>query len=145
MTTINNIAQRILDENGYTITGNTPDLPGLTLTILEYKIDDAIDYVNLKAGTAIANLSGSTAGAKSFTYTAGENVPVKQLVNLMLKAYKEKGEQVNMANLSASYLAADPDYAVSKKLLDESLVELKNRVLQAASADLPIAIGNDSL
>lgn len=143
-TTITNIAQRILDENGYTITGSTPDLPGLTLTILEYKIDDAIDYVNLKAGTIIANLSG-TVGAKSFTYNAGENVPVKQLVNLMLKAYKEKGEQVNMANLSASYLAADPDYAVSKKLLDESLVELKNRVLQAASADLPIAIGNDSL
>jgi len=53
MTTITNIAQRILDENNYTI-------EDVTITNLEYLIQNAIDYVNLRAGTSIADLTGGT-------------------------------------------------------------------------------------
>jgi hypothetical protein len=120
MTTIASIAQRILDENGYSLT----DFSGLTLTILEYKIDDAIDYVNAEAGTSIAALTG-TAETKSFTYTAPENLAVKGLVNLMLRAFKEKGEQVGISSLSVTYLQSDPDFRLSMQVVDRTIERLK--------------------
>jgi hypothetical protein len=120
MTTIASIAQRILDENGYSLT----DFTGLTLTILEYKIDDAIDYVNAEAGTTIAALTG-TAETKSFVYTAPENLAVKGLVNLMLKAYKEKGQQVGIQSMSLSYLESNPDFALSMQVLKDMIERLK--------------------
>jgi len=129
MTTVASIAQRILDENGYLLT----DFSNLTLTILEYKVDDAIDYVNAQAGTSIAALTG-TAETKSFTYTAPENLAVKGLVNLMLRAYKEKGEQVGVGGLSVSYLQGDPDFRLSMQVLDKMIGSLRQP---------PIWIDND--
>lgn len=129
MTTISSIAQRILDENGYTL---ADDFQNLTLTILEYKIDDAIDYVNLMADTSIAALSG-TAETKSFVYTAGENIPVKHLVNLMLQAYKDKGTVIGLGAMNISYVQANPDYALSWELINKSLERLK----QDVSSDAP--------
>lgn len=131
MTTIANIAQRILDENGYALT----DFSGLTKTILEYKIDDAIDYVNLQAGTSIADLSG-TAESKSITGTDGQILTVKWLTNLMLKAYKEKGEQAGISALSVTYIVNDPDYKMSMMILEKAIERLK---------ELPIVVANDPL
>lgn len=131
MTTISSIAQRILDENGYDIT----DFPGLTLTILEYKIDDAIDYVNLQAGLTISDLSG-TAESKSITGTDGQILAVKWLTNLLLKAYKEKGTQISVANLNVAYVLADPDYKTSLMIFEKTIERLK---------ELPIVIANDPL
>ena len=131
MTTIANIAQRVLDENGLTLA----KLPGLTLTILEYKIDDAIDYVNLQAGLTIADLTGD-AESKSITATDGQILAVKWLSNLMLKAFKEKGKQVGIAALSVTYIVNDPDYKMSMMILEKAIERLK---------DLPIVIANDPL
>jgi len=131
MTTISNIAQRILDENGLALT----DFKNLTLTHLEYKIDDAIDYVNLQTGLTIADLSG-TAESKSITGTAGQILAVKWLTNLMLKAYKEKGSQVGLGGLSVSYIVNDPDYKVSMLVIEKAIERLK---------ELPIVIANDPL
>lgn len=131
MTTIANIAQRILDENGYTLA----DFPNLTLTILEYKIDDAIDYVNSQAGLSIADLSG-TAGSKSITADDGQILAVKWLSNLMLKVYKEKGVQTGIGALSVIYIVNDPDYKMSMMILDKQIERLKK---------LPIVIANDPL
>jgi len=131
LTTIANIAQRVLDENGFLIT----DFPNLTLTILEYKIDDAIDYVNLQAGLTIADLSG-TAGSKSITGTDGQILAVKWVTNLMLKAYKEKGEQVGIGALNVTYIVNDPDYKMSMMIVEKAIERLK---------ELPIVIANDPL
>jgi len=135
MTTITNIATAILNENGYQLA----DLTNLTLTLLENKIDEAIDYVNLMAGTSIAALSG-TAEAKSFVYTRGENVPVKQLVNLMLQAYNEKGTQGGLGPLSISYVQANPDYALSWNLVEKAIAKLSK---QSSSGSPPIYVSND--
>lgn len=132
MTTIANIAQRILDENGY----NIADFSGLTLTILEYKIDDAIDYVNSVGGLSIANLSG-TAGSKSFVYTAGQNIPVKNLTNLMLKAYKEKGNVGSISGISINFLLENPDYKLSMMLISNSINSLKTPPIYVANEALP--------
>ena len=120
MTTVANIAQRILDENGLALT----DFPNLTLTILEYKIDDAIDWISLQAGLTIADLSG-TAGAKNITATDGQILAVKWLTNLMLKAYKEKGEQVGISGLSVTYVLNDPDYKMSMVIIENAIQSLK--------------------
>jgi len=131
MTTITNIAQRVLDENGYT----TASFSGLTLTILEYKIDDAIDWINLQAGLTIADLGGE-AGAKTITGTDAEIFVVKWLTNLMLKAYKEKGSQIGVEALSAGYVSIDPDYKLSMMMIEKAIERLKS---------LPIVIANDPL
>lgn len=55
MVTVAAIAQRILEENNYT-------LQDLSIIKLEYLIDNAIDYINLMAGTAIADLVGGSTG-----------------------------------------------------------------------------------
>lgn len=131
MTTVANIAQRILDENGYVLT----DFTNLTLTILEYKIDDAIDYVNLQAGLTIADLSGA-AESKSITATDGQILAVKWLTNLMLKAYKEKGDQAGISGLSVSHVINNPDYAMSTMVIEKAIDRLK---------ELPIVIKNEPL
>ena len=130
MTTVASIAQRILDENGYALT----DFANLTLTILEYKIDDAIDYVNLQAGLSIADLSGS-AESKSITGTDGQIMVVKWLTNMMLRAYKEKGEQVGLGGLSVTYVINDSDSKTTQFILG-AIERLK---------DLPIVVANDPL
>jgi hypothetical protein len=129
MTTIANVAQRILDENGYAIT----DFTGLTLTILEYKIDDAIDYVNSQAGTSIAALGGA-AGTKSFSYTAPENLAVKELVNAMLRGFKEKGSQIGITGISIAYVESDPDLKLSLQLVKSVIDRLKGP---------PVYVSND--
>jgi len=131
LTTVANIAQRILDENGLILT----NFPNLTLIILEYKIDDAIDWINLQAGLTIADLSG-TAGAKNITATDGQILAVKWLTNLMLKAYKEKGEQAGIAALSVTYIVNDPDYKMSMLIVEKAIERLK---------ELPIVIANEPL
>ena len=112
MTTIANIAQRILDENGYAVT----DFSGLTLTILEYKIDDAITWLNQTAGLSVAALSG-TAGSKSLVGTDGQNLIVKWLSNAMLRAYKEKGEQAGVGSINVSVVVNDKDSEITKLIL----------------------------
>jgi hypothetical protein len=130
VTTVANIAQRILSENGYALT----DFENLTLTILEYKIDDAIDWINLQAGLTIADLSGD-AESKSITGTDGQILAVKSLTNLMLRAYVEKGD-VSMAALTVTSVVNDPDYKVTMMMIEKAIERLK---------ELPIVIKNDPL
>jgi hypothetical protein len=132
MTTVNNIAQRILDENGYVLT----DFPNLTKTILEYKINDAIDWINMQAGLTIADLAG-TAESKSITGTDGQILVVKWLTNLMLKAYKEKGEQAGISSLSVGYVVSDPDYKISMMIIEKAIERLKKLPIVIANAPLP--------
>lgn len=131
MTTIASIAQRVLDENGYALT----DFSGLTLTILEYKIDDAIDYVNLQTGLSIADLSGS-AESKSITGTDGQILVVKWLTNMMLRAYKEKGTQVGMDGLSVAQAMNDSDTATTKLIMG-AIERLKEPPILVANEPLP--------
>lgn len=132
MATISNIAQTILDENGYALT----EFSGLTLTILENKIDDAIDYINAQTGLTIASLTG-TAESKTLTYTPPQNVAIKQLVNLMLRAYKEKGEQVGAGGMNVTYLQVDPDFKLSMQIVDKIIARLKSPPIYLSNDPIP--------
>ncbi len=136
MTTIANIASRILSENGLAIADFAGLGTPLTLTILEYKIDDAIDYVNLQAGTTIADLTG-TAESKSLVGTDSEILIVKWLSNLMLRAFKEKALQAGgLGGINVTYVLNDPDYKISMMVIEKAIERLK---------ELPIVIANDPL
>lgn len=132
MASIANIAQTILDENGYPLSG----FKNLTLTILENKIDDYITYINAETGLSIVALTGS-AESKTLTYTAPQNVAVKQLTNLGLRAYKEKGEQVGIASLSVTYLQSDPDFKLSMKMLERMIQRLRSPPIFVSEDPVP--------
>ena len=109
-------AQLILDENNYTD-------DDITLTNLEYLIDNAINYVNLQTGLSISNLSG-TAESKTVTVTSNESTVIKSLAVLMIRAYKDRGPQVGIQGLSVSTVIADPQYSLFMKVVDDGIKRL---------------------
>lgn len=117
MTTITSIAQRILDENDY----STP-----AADIVEYLIDNAIDYVNMEAGTSIAELSGD-AETKSLTGTRSEISVVKSLTVLLLRAYKDRGPQVGVGGLNVAVTLSDPQYSLFTKMVNKGISRLRGR------------------
>ena len=119
MATISNVAQRILDENNYT----TSDC---NLTNTEYLIDNAVDYVNLQAGTSIADLAGS-AESKTLTGTEDEIAIVKVLSSLLLRAYVDKGPNIGVSAVSVAEVTSDPHYRVFMKLFNQGLNRLRGR------------------
>jgi len=126
MTTIANIAQRVLDENNY----SNP-----SLTQVEYLIDNAIDYINAQAGISIADLSGDVE-SKSLTGTDSQIFVVKTLSALLLRSYHDKGPNVGIQAQSVVAITSDPQYVLFMKLIDSAIERLK---------DLPIVIANDPL
>lgn len=125
MVTIANVAQQLLDENGVdsTVIHATSST---ALTRVEYLIDNAIDGINLMAGQSIADLSGA-AGSKSLTATENQLLSIKTLSALFIRAYIDKGPQVNLAALNVSALSSDPHYKVQMKLFLMSLNYLRGR------------------
>jgi len=117
MTTVTNIGQRILDENDY----STP-----SVDIVEYLVDNAIDYINMEAGTSIAELSG-VAETKSLTGTKSEIAVVKALSVLMLRAYKDRGPQVSVAGLNVAVTLSDPQYSLFTKMVNRGINRLRGR------------------
>jgi hypothetical protein len=117
MVTIASFATRLKTEN------NESDIAAATF---EYLIDNAIDYINLTAGTSIADLSGD-AGTKSVTASEGELAAIKTLSGLLLRAYNDKGPEVGVGGLSVSEITSDPHYRVFMKLFNESLHHLRGR------------------
>ena len=119
MVLITTIAQRILNENGY----STSDI---SLVNLEYLIDNAIDYVNMEAGTSIADLGGAAA-AKTLTGSEPEIFMVKTLSGLMIRAYKEHGPQVGLSSMSISLVSTDPNFKVYWSLFQNGLNRLRGK------------------
>jgi len=134
MVTISNVAQQLLDENNY----DTTDIHATAATAktrVEYLVDNAIDYINMKAGTSIVDLSGS-AGSKSLVATEDEIVVIKALSALLIRAYLDKGPNVNVGGVSAIGVMSDPHFGLMTKMLDDSINSLR---------ELPIVIKNDPL
>jgi len=113
-------AQRILDENGWSATDD------ISLTNLEYLIDNAINYINLMAGTSISNLSG-TAGSKTVTVTSAQDPIIKSAVALCVRAYVEKGPGVGIASVSLQQIISDPHYKIHTMFMKQGIMRLRGR------------------
>ena len=129
MTTVSNIATRILDENGWQLTDLPKNSSGSTYTAtqLEYLIDNAIQYINIELTPEedgpISVLSG-TAGSKSLSGSQAEVFCVKQAVSLMIRAIINKGANVSLADMSISHMTTDPHYTNTKRMLDRCISKL---------------------
>ena len=119
MVAITTVADRMQAETGYTDSD-------ITNTNLEYLIDNAIDHVNLVCGTSIADLSG-VAAAKTLTATENELAVLKPLINLMMRAYIDKGPNINAATMGVMEIATDPHYKIMYALWKESAGHLRGR------------------
>lgn len=129
MTTIANIATRILAETSYTV-------GYISLTNLEYLIDNAIDYINMEAGISIADLAG-TAESKSLTGTDAQIFAVKALSELMLRGYKDKGPNIGIGGLNITSTTSDPHYTLETKLVNDAIKRLKEPPIVVANEPLP--------
>ena len=115
MTTITNIAQRILNENNYTVSD-------ISTANLEYLIDNAVDYINMQAGTNIAHVSGN-----NLTASDSELMIVKTLSTLMIRAYKDRGPQVSIGGLAVQAVISDPQYRLFSKYVATGINRLRGR------------------
>jgi len=113
-------AQQILDETGYTAANH------ISLTNLEYLIDNAINYINSEAGLSISNLSGA-AGSKTVTVTNAQAPIIKMLSKLFIRAYVDMGPNVAVGGLAVSTLTSDPQYALFLPLITQGINRLRGR------------------
>lgn len=127
MTTITNIAQRILDENGYTD-------PSTTVT--EYLVKKAVEYVNLKTGGTVSFTPSG--GTQSLTATDAQLTCIQNLSGLLLRAYNDKGPNMSVGGLSVSSLTSDPEYSLLMKLVDDEIAELR-----VQTREPPIYVSNE--
>lgn len=128
MTTIANIAQRILDENNYTTTD-------CSLVNTEYLIKKAVEHVNLKtSGTVAFTPSG---GTQSLTGTDAQLTCIQNLSALFLRAYLDKSPNISLQGLSVSTLITDPQYSLFMKLIDEQINLLKSPPIYITNDPVP--------
>ena len=109
-------AQNILDENNYTITD-------ISLVNAESLIDNAINYVNLRAGLSMSAMSG-TAGSKTASLTGNQSVIVKLLSTLMVRAYVDRGPNTTVGGLSVTSIINDPQYALYSTMIEAGILSL---------------------
>ena len=122
MTVVTTIAQRILDENNYTVAD-------ISLTNPEYVIKNAVDYVNAVAGTSISFTPA--AGAASLTADDDEIVTVKFASVLLLRTYHDRGPNTSVAGLSVTSLIGDPQFTLFRELLNPLLRRLMGVAFEA--------------
>jgi hypothetical protein len=129
MTTITNIAQRILDENNYT----TSDC---SLVNTEYLVKKAVEHVNLKIGSTISFTPSG--GTQSLTATDAQLTCIQNLSGLLLRAYLDKGPNTGIAGVNISSITTDPHYSLTLRLIEDQIAELKVQTRQP-----PIYVTND--
>ena len=118
MTVVTDIAQRMLDENNYTVSD-------ISLLKMEYLIRNAVDYVNMQAGTSITFIP--VAGSEDLNASDSEIVVVKALTTILLKAYVDRGPNVGISSLSVTAVASDAQYNAFMQIVNDGLMRLRGR------------------
>ena len=122
MVTVSNIASEMQTESGYLVA----TYPLLTIAVTEGLIDRAIDYINIEAGTSIADLSGA-AESKSLVAIADEVGVVKNLTQLLMSAFVDKGANVGLASLNVTTVVQDPQYIMMNRMIQKGIERLRGR------------------
>jgi len=115
MTVVTTIAQRILDENNYTVSD-------ISLTNTEYLIKNAVDYINAETGTSITFTP--SAGTASLSASDTEIVTVKFITRQEIQDYKSKGPNATLSGMSVVSILDSPLVA---KMVDRMLNRLRVR------------------
>lgn len=138
MTTISGVAQKLLEENGFTADASDVTITAqdvldengwtdgteIDLDKLEDLMKNAINYINLETGRNIAPMTG-TADSMTTNLTRQESVAVKLLSALMVRAKKEQGPNANVMSLSVSQIVTDPHFVLYTDILNKALARLR--------------------
>lgn len=137
MTTITNIAQRILEENNFVVDASSVNITAqnildenkwtindVTLANLEAIMGNTINYVNLEANTTIAPMSG-TSESKIATLSKPESLAVKLWTSLLVRAYKDKGPNAVVGSVSVATTINDPQYNLFTDIAQKAINRLK--------------------
>jgi hypothetical protein len=108
----------MLDENNYTVSD-------ISLLNMEYLVKNAVDYINLQAGTTITFIP--SAGSENLSASDSEIVMVKALTTILLRAYVDRGPNVGISSLSVTTVASDPQYNIFMQLVNDGLMRLRGR------------------
>jgi len=90
--------------------------------------DILIDYINLRADTTINTFRAVAfpyTGLLSLTLTTSEYPVVMAGMNLMHKAFTDKGPDANISGLSITTILNDPQYAVYSEMLKLGIEKLR--------------------
>lgn len=117
-------AQQILDENGWLVTD-------IAIVNLEYLIDNAINYINLETGLSMSNLTGVTPNM-AVTLTSAQEVVVKMLSALLVRAYLDKGPNVAVQSINVTSIISDPHYRIFMKLINKGIKRLRGTSFERA-------------
>jgi hypothetical protein len=128
MTSVLLVAQRILDENNYTVAD-------ISLLNCEYLIQNATFWINGQADTSISFTPA--AGAATLTATELEVSTVKLLGTLMVRAFLDRGPNASVQNVTVSALISDPQYALYTSMLNKNIEKLRGH------AGIAFSVGQD--
>lgn len=116
-------AQQILNETGWT----SDNFGGKEN--LEYLIDKAINWVNLQAGTSISNMTG-VVESKTVTVTSDQAPVIKAWIELLCRAYADKGPQVAVGGMSVTEVISDPHYKLMTRMANQGINRLRGRTFE---------------
>jgi len=116
-------AQQILDETGWA----AGDIG--SKTIIEHLIDRAINYINGETGLSISNMTG-VAESKTVTVTAAQAPVIKAWVELLCRAYINKGPSASLSAMSVTEVVSDPHYKIMVKMANQGVNRLRGRTFE---------------
>lgn len=108
-------AQNLLDENNY----STDDI---ILANVERLVNNAIHYIELQTGLSLDDMASQTV-----TVTDAQEIVIKSLTTLMMRAYVDRGPNTTVESLSVISVLADPQYAIFSKMTLEGINRLRGR------------------
>ena len=110
-----------------------------TATVVEGLADIIIDYINLKADTTIQTFRdvGAYTGLLTLTLTAEEYPIIMAGMNLIIRAWNDRGPNTSLSGLSVTSLFNDPHYALYSELFKTGVDRLRKK-------DISFQLGEDT-
>jgi len=118
-------ASNILSYTNYT----TSDCSAINVEALT---DILIDYINLETGGSIPTFRAVAfpyTGALTLTLSTDQYATVMAGMNLMIRAYKDRGPNTALGPMSVSSLTNDPQYSLFSDMLKVAINRLRGRVI----------------
>jgi len=108
---------------------------GLNNTTIELFMDGMISFINTETGASLAHFRDDTvnaAGRKVVSITEAEESAFLSGAALMLRAYNDKGPNMNVGPLGMNAIISDPHYRVFNMMFKQSLNRLRGRSFMRA-------------
>ena len=100
---------------------------GLDNTVLELLVDAMVSHINAEAEATLPHFRDdgvNPAGSRIVAVTDAEEPAFLAGAALMLRAYKDKGPQIQAGPVGVAYVISDPHYTVWNRMLEQAIQRL---------------------